>query len=343
VKKQMTATLSIVLPTYNRAKFLSQAFASIRGQTFTDWELVVVDDGSKDDTRELVEAFAGSVPQTVCYIYQENQGAYAARNTGMERAKGQYVAFFDSDDQWLPHHLQDCVKALDANPEVDWVYGSGRILDHDTRSVLTPNTFYMNGQPKPFMQLSVRRSGDLRIIEDSAAAIECQILHGLFCGLQKSVLRRPLFQTLRFATSYRNEAEDQLYVIRALAGGHRIGYIDNIHLIYFVHNENSSGSSLGMALDKQVQLYKGLVQGYEDLPAQVPLTNTQSRGLKYRLSQEYFWHLGYALLWCNGRRRDALRMYRRGLWLWPFDWRYWKTYLLALARSLVSLDHAPYP
>jgi glycosyltransferase involved in cell wall biosynthesis len=337
----MPATVSIVLPTYNRAKFLPQAFASIRSQSFADWELIVVDDGSKDNTRELVEAFSATASQTVRYIYQENQGAYGARNTGVEDARGRYVAFFDSDDYWLPHHLQDCVTALDANADVDWVHGAGRIVEFGTGKELTANSFYVDGQPRPFMHLRARRAGALRIIEDAAAAIECQIRHGLYCGLQKSVMRRRLFQTLRFATAYRNEAEDQLFIIRALAAGHRLGYLDNIHLIYYVHSDNSSGSSQSMALEKKVQLFEALTQGYEDLSAQVTLTPAQTRALKHRLSQEYFWSLGYALLWSNGRRQEALRMFRRGLRLRPFNLGYWKTYLLALARSRIQPECIP--
>lgn len=339
----MSPTVSIVLPTYNRAKFLPQAFESICGQTFADWELIVVDDGSKDNTRELVEAFADTVKQPVCYVYQENQGAYGARNTGVDRAHGLYVAFFDSDDYWLPHHLQDCVAAFDADPEVDWIYGSGRTVDHGSGKELTANNFYVDGRPRPFMQLRVRSSGALRIIEDPAAAIECQIRHGLYCGLQKSVLRRSMFQSLRFATKYRNEAEDQLFVIRALAAGHRLAYLDNIHLIYYVHSENSSGSSRQMALEKQLHLIQTVARGYEDLPDQVPLTASQTRALKHRLSQEYFWSLGYALLWSNGRRSDALRMFRRGLRLQPLNVGYWKTYMLALVRSLLRPNRVPCP
>src|SRR5262245_12220586 len=92
-----------ILPTYNRARFLPQAFASIRSQTFTDWELIVVDDGSTDNTRELVEELTRGWPQPVRYHRQDNQGAYGARNTGLDLSIGECVAFFDSDDVWLPY------------------------------------------------------------------------------------------------------------------------------------------------------------------------------------------------------------------------------------------------
>src|SRR6516225_5774559 len=99
--------VSIVLPTYNRARFLPQALESIRAQTWTDWELIIVDDGSCDDTAAVVRRLAAETDRPVRYVWQENGGPAAARNAGLDLARGTYVAFFDSDDYWLPHHLED--------------------------------------------------------------------------------------------------------------------------------------------------------------------------------------------------------------------------------------------
>src|SRR5438876_9363238 len=141
--------VSIILPTYNRAKFLPQAFASIRSQRFTDWELIVVDDGSTDKTRELVEELTRGWPQPVRYHWQENQGAYGARNTGMDLARGEYIAFFDSDDVWLPHHLASCHAVLAGDQGVDWVYGATRMVEYSTGRCVSENTFYQEGRPRP--------------------------------------------------------------------------------------------------------------------------------------------------------------------------------------------------
>ncbi len=340
-KASAPAKLSIVLPTYNRASFLDQAFQSIRNQTFSDWELLVIDDGSTDTTREVVEMLAAGVPQRVQYIHQPNRGAYGARNTGLEHVRGEYVAFYDSDDHWLPHHLADSVEALDANPEVAWVYGAGQIVDFATGKVLSDSTFYVGGKPRPFLQLKSRQSGKLTIIED-AGAIRCQITSGLYCGLQKSVLRSSVFRDgTRFEADQRNEAEDQLFAIRYLAAGYKLGYFDNVHLIYRVHASNSSGSATGSSLDKRVVLIRKMIEGYEALATEVRLNREEQLALRARLSREYFWTLGYALLWQGGRRGEALRMFRRGLSLWPWDWSKWKTYLLAQARFRLRLGALP--
>jgi glycosyltransferase involved in cell wall biosynthesis len=93
--------VSIILPTFNRAKFLPEALASITRQVWTDWELIVVDDGGTDKSNDLIACLTHGWKQPVRYIYQENQGPFGARNTGLEYASGDYVAFFDSDDLWL--------------------------------------------------------------------------------------------------------------------------------------------------------------------------------------------------------------------------------------------------
>lgn len=324
--------VSIILPTYNRATFLPQAFASICGQTFTDWELLVVDDGSTDTTRDLVAELTRGWEQPVRYVYQENQGAYGARNAGLDLAAGAYIAFFDSDDLWLPHHLADCVMALETNPDVDWVYGACRVVEYRTGRELQPSSFYVQGRPRPFLALRIQRVGPLCIIEDRDA-VRCQILYGLYCGLQNSVIRRRVFSSFRFQTCYRNEAQDQLLPVRALKAGHRLGYFDKIHVIYHEHDDNSSAAGANQQLEKKLLVYQALIRGYEELRETVPLTPAERRALNRRLSREYFWTQGYALLWQHGRRREALQHFRKGLQRFPWDWRLWKTYVLCRVRT----------
>jgi glycosyltransferase involved in cell wall biosynthesis len=327
--------VSIILPTYNRAHLLPRALRSIRAQTYTDWELIVVDDGSTDHTRDFIAEAAAGMPQPLRYKFQENRGAYGARNTGLDCARGRYVAFFDSDDEWLPHHLQTCVEALNSNPDVDWVYGAGRWVDDATGRVLNAHSFYEDGQLRPFFRLRTRLSGKLRIIEDEDA-VKSMVSNVFLSGLQKSVFRNTVFRQLRFDTGCRNEAEDQVFAVRALKGGHRCGFFNDVHLVYHVHEQNSSLSATGGSLDKSVEQILTLIRGYEALPGQVRLTRTEGRALRRRISSEYFWTLGYAVLWRSGRRREALAMYLRGLHWYPWCVGYWKSLSLACVRYVLG-------
>lgn len=101
-----TPLVSIITPIYNAEKFLIDTLESVRHQTYSHWELILIDDGSTDQSRALVERWMQQFPDLkLCYIRQENQGVSAARNHGFSYAKGDYVSFLDADDVWFPDKL----------------------------------------------------------------------------------------------------------------------------------------------------------------------------------------------------------------------------------------------
>ena len=107
--------VSIVIPTYNRKHIISRAIDSVLNQTYDHFEILVVDDGSTDGTSEFLK---NRYKKTIRVIFQENQGASAARNKGIESARGKFVAFLDSDDQWLHTKLETQISFLEENPSV---------------------------------------------------------------------------------------------------------------------------------------------------------------------------------------------------------------------------------
>jgi glycosyltransferase involved in cell wall biosynthesis len=110
----MKKLFSVILPTYNRRRELERCLKSIKSQTFQDFEIIVVDDGSSDDTDEFIDAYHPDVR----YFHQQNRGVARARNLGMEKAEGNYFAFIDSDDIWYPKrldHLRTVIAQLPTN------------------------------------------------------------------------------------------------------------------------------------------------------------------------------------------------------------------------------------
>ena len=113
--------VSIIIPTYNRANLLSRAIKSVLNQTFKDFELIIVDDGSTDNTKQVVEKFQKE-DSRIKYIWQENSGAPARpKNTGIKNAKGNYIAFLDDDDEWLPEKLEKQLKLFESSSNLGFV------------------------------------------------------------------------------------------------------------------------------------------------------------------------------------------------------------------------------
>lgn len=115
----MSDLISVIIPTYNYGKYIEEAIKSVLQQDYAPLEIVIVDDGSTDNTREIVNPYLGD---NVRYFYQENKGNAAARNFGILQANGEYIAQLDADDLYLPHKLSRQMAYMKAHPECEIVF-----------------------------------------------------------------------------------------------------------------------------------------------------------------------------------------------------------------------------
>jgi glycosyltransferase involved in cell wall biosynthesis len=139
--------VSVVMPSYNYARFIREALDSLRAQTYADWECVVCDDGSTDDTEEVVARYIEREPR-VRYVRQSNRRQAVAKNTALALARGRYVQFLDADDLIEPRKLERQVEFLEANPEADIVYGGVRFF-HSERPEERLHSMF--GENEPWM------------------------------------------------------------------------------------------------------------------------------------------------------------------------------------------------
>jgi glycosyltransferase involved in cell wall biosynthesis len=114
-------TVSVILPAYNAEAYIAEAVQSVRTQTYTDYEVIAVDDGSDDRTGEILDQIAAAWPK-LTVIHQENQGLAKARNNAIAQMKGRYIALLDADDIWLADKLQRCMDFLADHPDISIVY-----------------------------------------------------------------------------------------------------------------------------------------------------------------------------------------------------------------------------
>ena len=113
---------SVTLTTYNRASLLKRALDSLMAQVEINWEAIIIDDGSTDNTRSVIDPYLDN-GRRIRYVYQKNAGYAMAKNTGIFLSNGKFITFLDSDDEYLPNHLQSRKGILNNHPETDFLYG----------------------------------------------------------------------------------------------------------------------------------------------------------------------------------------------------------------------------
>lgn len=127
-KPSKSGLISVMMPAYNAGQYIGQAIESVLGQTYPDWELIIVNDGSTDDTPDKIVQYEDA---RIKVIQQNNSGEAAARNTALNYITGDFIAFLDADDLFLPAHLEEAASYLWSHPGYDAVYTDGCYIDQD--------------------------------------------------------------------------------------------------------------------------------------------------------------------------------------------------------------------
>ena len=209
--------VSVILPTFNRAKEINRSVYSILNQTYKDFELIIVDDCSTDCTQEIINEIRDS---RIKYIRHEtNKGAAAARNTGIKAAQGNLIAFQDSDDEWIPEKLAKQVRVISALPENVGVVYSG---------------FWKLGKQKKYIP-----SKNITIKE---GMIYNQLLHGNFVGMPVSIIRRECFDTVGGFNEHLRALEDWELFLR-ISTHFKFKYIDE-PLVLSYETDNSVSANV---------------------------------------------------------------------------------------------------
>lgn len=238
------AAISIVMPAYNGAKHIEASIASVRRQTFVNWELVVVDDGSTDDTADLLEA-ASAADNRVKWIAQENSGVSVARNTGFAQTgpSAECVIFLDSDDVWEPDTLNVLFEALSAHPECTGAYGLAGYIDTQGRKMDTSVLDQEQGNRKTI------RGGimvGLRETEPTDFAALCINEGARIVTPGQVLLRKRAYELSGGFEPGLRFCEDWDVWLRTTPSG-PLAFVNRRVLDYRIHGANSSAQLRGMA------------------------------------------------------------------------------------------------
>ncbi len=213
--------VSVIIPTYNRMKYVTRAVESVLAQTYKDYEVIVVDDGSNDNTQQNLKGYQDKIK----YIYQDNSGVSAARNTGIKFAKGEWLAFLDSDDEWMPDYLLTQIENAERVPEICMQTTDCLVTELNGKR---KSYFEINGSSREF------KGKSYLFIEKPFNFI---IKHGPWQVGSTIILRESITKTGLFDTSLRISEDLDLMARVALQGS--FGMIRKVLVNVYRRNETT--------------------------------------------------------------------------------------------------------
>lgn len=296
--------VSILVAAFNAEEFIDSTIASVMSQTFQDWELIIVNDGSTDKTLQLIEA-ARAKDTRIKVIDQLNQGAHIARNIAFQASRGKYVAILDADDCLLPEKLQIQVELLETKKEFDVVYGDTWHCDEKMNRLILESEKYKGQQ----------HSGNV---------FEKIVLGNLF-AVHAALTRRECFEETGLHRNEKDLIGDwDLWVRVAVA--HKFFHHHDPVCEYRLHSQMSARKDVA---SKQLEQRLGVVRHIEQMPQFKKLGPVKKHLFHYangRFAQKFSLHSA------------AIRFLVSSIKYWPFSWKAYAALSFSLVRTLAPKD-----
>lgn len=223
--------VSVIIPAYNVAIYISEALESVLAQTFNEYEVIVINDGSSD-TEEL-EQVLEPYREHIVYLKQENRGAASARNTGLYVARGEFVAFLDADDSWHPDFLESQIKFIESHGNCDLVYSDARLFGESQLA------------GKTFMETSPSRGA---VTFESLITARCNVITSGVVARKQMVLDAGLFD------EHLLRAHDFDLWLRMVRIGARAAYQRKVLVNYRVRADSLSGNAI-QRIERELDAY----------------------------------------------------------------------------------------
>ncbi|MCS3904319.1 glycosyltransferase involved in cell wall biosynthesis [Methylohalomonas lacus] len=213
--------ISVIIPAYNRGRYIRQTVESVLNQTYTNMELIVIDDGSTDDSRDILEGYGDRIT-LLEHDGRQNRGQSASINLGLDRASGEYLAILDSDDYWEPNKIESQVEYLEQHPEIGLVYGNGTAVSGN-------GEFLYNIYPPTHLE------------ENKPEKV---LLNCYFSLPSNALMRMGLLRKAGYFDETLRAGQDHDMAVR-IAEVARLAYIDEHLFHYRRHGESISKSNKG--------------------------------------------------------------------------------------------------
>ena len=285
--------VSVIIPTYNRAHFLPRAIKSVLNQTFQDFELIIVDDGSTDNTKEVVENFQKQ-DSRIKYIWQENSGGPAKpKNTGIKNSKGEFLAFLDSDDEWLPEKLEKQLELFEKNKRLGIVGCNCWNIYVGEKNKKIECRINKNGKNNNYSSIIL---GDCFIFSSSSV-----------------VIPRFVFDDVGFYDERFKVSDDWDLYIRILKK-YEFKFVDDFLFNYYIHENNISQVGSIKQAEDYVSLIGKNIKEYND--------NLLAKSIILRYIGSYYM--------INNKKLTARKYFKKSIKCAPFYYRNYVNFIISL-------------
>ncbi len=290
--------VSVVIPTFNRAHMIDAAIDSVESQTYTHWELHIVDDLSTDHTPSIILERGASNPNIQYHINDRTKGVSGARNCGIDKAHGKYLAFLDSDDIWVADHLASAVDILESHTEIGLYFGNRVSVDATTGNSLG-DYFAYEGIPEKFDTVPI--GADYHLM---TSGVFDAFLKGNVAAVQTAVIPLAKLGALRFDESLL-VAEDRdfflrYYIEKRVSPALRVSPC----VKYIVHNEKLSHPTP----ENSIRFIESHLRSWSNALRDFDLSPTEKAATAVQMAKEQL-HLPY-LYRKSGQYRKALASIR---------------------------------
>lgn len=293
-----TPLVTVIMPTYNYGRWIRQAIESILAQTMGDFEIIVVDDGSTDDTPAILASFSDA---RLRVVRQANAGTPAARNRGRAEARGQYLTWLDADDLWRPTFLEKHLTVLESEPELGFSFAN--FIRTQEGELLPGTQFDLVPRLRELPLRPTRAGGGMLIDMDPfAALVPCPDLPA---WMQASLYRREAMEGC-FSKRGIRPAEDLYLILQIYARGLKAAFVDEVLVEVRRHGNNSYNNS--------DQIREAVLRTLHLVNQDIALTEEQRAILHRRIGNEYL-RRGWRHFWSHDA--DRAREYYRDALSWP--------------------------